>query len=39
MATATAAQKSARLPESKNVGSTLDKAMNAGKGILRLSPT
>ncbi len=39
MATATAPRASARLPESKNVGSALDRAFDAGKGILRLSPT
>ena len=39
MATATASKISAKLPEAKNVGSALDQAMNAGKGILRLSPT
>ena len=39
MATATATKKSAKLPEAKNVGSALDKALNAGKGIIRLSPT
>ena len=39
MATATASRTSARLPESKNVGSALDRALTAGKGILRLSPT
>jgi hypothetical protein len=36
---ATATKKSATLPEAKNVGTALDKALNAGKGILRLSPT
>jgi hypothetical protein len=39
MATATASRTSAKLPESKNVGSALDRALTAGKGILRLSPT
>ena len=39
MATATASRASARLPEAKNVGSALDRALDAGKGILRLSPT
>ena len=36
---ATATRTSARLPEAKNVGAALDRAMAAGKGILRLSPT
>ena len=39
MATATASRASARLPEAKNVASALDRAFEAGKGILRLSPT
>ena len=34
MATATASRASARLPEAKNVGSALDRALEAGKGIL-----
>ena len=36
---ATATRTSARLPEAKNVGSALERALSAGKGILRLSPT
>ena len=36
MATATASRTSAKLPESKNVGSALDRALTAGKGVLRL---
>ena len=39
MAAAVATKKSAVLPESKNVGSALDRALDAGKGLLRLSPT
>ena len=39
MAAAVATKKSAVLPEAKNVGSTLDRALTAGQGILRLSPT
>ncbi len=39
MATATASRTSARLPESKNVGVALDRALAAGAGMLRLSPT
>jgi len=39
MATVTASQGSAQLPEAANVGSTLERAFEAGKGILRLSPT
>ncbi|MFM8735887.1 MAG: hypothetical protein ACKOC8_11910, partial [Pirellulales bacterium] len=34
-----ATKKSAILPEAKNVGAALAKAFDAGKGILRLSPT
>jgi hypothetical protein len=39
MATATGSHGSARLPEAANVGSALERAFDAGKGVLRLSPT
>ena len=35
----TATKKTAVLPEVTNIGSAVDKALDAGKGILRLSPT
>ena len=39
MAAVTNSRASARLPEAQNLTNVLDKALDAGKGMLRLSPT
>ncbi|MEX0669781.1 MAG: hypothetical protein WD060_04920 [Pirellulales bacterium] len=39
MPTATVAKKSAILPEASHVGTVLNQTLDAGKDILRLSPT